>query len=82
VKEQMKFFVAKVDIKKVKMDAAGVATLSPLRVTYESNDTMSVIDGATRTGARLMPRGSQPAAAPSSAASRRTRARRSFCARR
>jgi len=38
VKEQMKFFVAKVDIKKVKMDAAGVATLSPLRVTYESND--------------------------------------------
>lgn len=38
VKEQMKFFVAKVDIKKVTMNAEGVATLSPLRVTYESND--------------------------------------------
>ncbi len=38
IKEQMKFFVAKVDIKKVKMDAAGVAVLSPLRVTYESQD--------------------------------------------
>jgi hypothetical protein len=38
VKEQMKFFVAKIDIKKVKMDEKGVARLSPLRVHYESPD--------------------------------------------
>jgi len=38
IKEQQKFFVAKVDIKKVKMDAQGVAVLSPLRFSYESQD--------------------------------------------
>ncbi|MGZ5970469.1 MAG: DUF2330 domain-containing protein [Polyangiales bacterium] len=38
VKEQMKFFVAKVDIKKVQMDKQGVAVLSPLRFHYESQD--------------------------------------------
>lgn len=38
VKEQWKFFVAKVDIKKVQMDQQGVATLSPLRFHYESQD--------------------------------------------
>jgi len=38
VKEQMKFFVAKVDVKKVQMDAQGVAVLSPLRFNYESQD--------------------------------------------
>jgi hypothetical protein len=38
IKEQMKFFVAKVDVKKVRMDAQGVATLSPLRFNYESQD--------------------------------------------
>jgi hypothetical protein len=38
IKEQQKFFVAKVDIKKVTMDAKGVAVLSPLRVTYETPD--------------------------------------------
>jgi len=38
IKEQMKFFVAKVDITKVKMDDKGVAVLSPLRVHYESPD--------------------------------------------
>jgi len=38
IKEQMKFFVAKVDVKKVQMDANGVATLSPLRFHYESQD--------------------------------------------
>ncbi len=38
VKEQQKFFVAKVDVKKVKRDAKGTLTLSPLRVHYESND--------------------------------------------
>ena len=38
VKEQQKFFVAKVDIKKVKMDGNGVAVLSPLRIAYESAD--------------------------------------------
>ena len=38
IKEQQKFFVARVDIKKVTMDDKGVAVLSPLRVTYESAD--------------------------------------------
>jgi len=38
VKEQQKFFVAKVDVKKVKRDEKGVVTLSPLRVHYESSD--------------------------------------------
>jgi hypothetical protein len=38
IKEQQKFFVAKVDIKKVTMDDKGVAVLSPLRVTYETPD--------------------------------------------
>jgi len=38
IKEQQKFFVAKVDIKKVTMDDKGVAVLSPLRVAYESAD--------------------------------------------
>ncbi len=38
VKEQMKFFVARVDIKKVKLNDKGVAVLSPLRVHYESPD--------------------------------------------
>jgi len=35
VKEQQKFFVAKVDAKKVKRDAQGVVVLSPLRVHFE-----------------------------------------------
>ena len=38
VKEQQKFFVARVDVKKVKMDATGVAVLSPLRFAFESAD--------------------------------------------
>src|SRR6185369_7834594 len=38
VEQQQKFFVAKVDIKKVKMDDKGVAVLSPLRFHYESPD--------------------------------------------
>jgi len=38
IKEQMKFFVAKIDVKKVQMDAQGVATLSPLRFHYETQD--------------------------------------------
>jgi hypothetical protein len=38
IREQQKFFVAKVDIKKVKLDAQGVAVLSPLRFNYESTD--------------------------------------------
>ena len=38
IKEQQKFFVAKVDIKRVQMDAQGVAVLSPLRFAYESAD--------------------------------------------
>jgi hypothetical protein len=38
IKEQWKFFVAKIDVKKVQMDAQGVATLSPLRFSYESQD--------------------------------------------
>ncbi len=38
VKEQQKFFVAKVDVNKVTKDANGVAVLSPLRFSYESAD--------------------------------------------
>src|SRR5262249_22993734 len=38
IKEQQKFFVAKVDIKKVQLDKQGVAQLSPLRFSYESPD--------------------------------------------
>jgi hypothetical protein len=38
IKEQQKFFVAKIDIKKVQMDKQGVAVLSPLRFSYESPD--------------------------------------------
>ena len=38
VKEQWKFFVAKIDVKKVQMDAQGAAQLSPLRFHYESQD--------------------------------------------
>jgi hypothetical protein len=38
IKEQQKFFVAKVDVKKVQRDAAGVVVLSPLRFHYETSD--------------------------------------------
>ncbi len=38
IKEQQKFFVAKVNIQKVFRDAQGVAVLSPLRFSYESQD--------------------------------------------
>ncbi len=36
IRDQMKFFVAKVDIKKVQRDASGVAVLSPLRFGFDS----------------------------------------------
>ena len=38
VREQMKFFVAKVDIKKVKRDEHGMVVLSPLRFSYDANE--------------------------------------------
>jgi hypothetical protein len=38
IREQSKFFVAKVDVKKVKRDAHGYAVLSPLRFAFDSND--------------------------------------------
>jgi len=38
VRDQMKFFVAKVDIKKVHRDEHGTVVLSPLRFGYPSND--------------------------------------------
>jgi hypothetical protein len=38
VRDQMKFFVAKVDIKKVKHDDHGAVVLSPLRFGYEANE--------------------------------------------
>jgi hypothetical protein len=38
VRDQMKFFVAKVDIHKVKRDANGTVQLSPLRFSFESNE--------------------------------------------
>ncbi len=36
IREQMKFFVAKIDITKVKRDAQGAIVLSPLRFSYDS----------------------------------------------
>jgi hypothetical protein len=38
VREQMKFFVAKIDIAKVKRDAHGLVVLSPLRFSFDSPD--------------------------------------------
>ncbi|HJZ87414.1 MAG TPA: DUF2330 domain-containing protein, partial [Polyangia bacterium] len=38
VRDQMKFFVAKVDIAKVQRDAQGLLVLSPLRFHFESNE--------------------------------------------
>jgi hypothetical protein len=38
VREQSKFFVAKVDIKKVQRDAQGVMQLSPLRFGFDANE--------------------------------------------
>jgi len=36
IRDQMKFFVAKVDIKKVRRDSAGLVVLSPLRFGFDS----------------------------------------------
>ncbi len=38
IREQMKFFVAKVDIKKVKRDSRGLVVLSPLQFSYDANE--------------------------------------------
>src|SRR5262245_10918757 len=38
VRDKSKFFVAKVDIKKVKRDAAGAVQLSPLRFSFDANE--------------------------------------------
>src|SRR4029079_11929085 len=38
IRDKSKFFVAKVDIKKVKRDAQGVVQLSPLRFTFDANE--------------------------------------------
>ncbi len=38
VRDQMKFFVAKVDIKKVQRDAHGMVALSPLRFSFDSSE--------------------------------------------
>jgi hypothetical protein len=38
IHEQMKFFVAKVNLQKVKLDAQGQAMLSPLQFSFESNE--------------------------------------------
>jgi hypothetical protein len=38
IRDQMKFFVAKVDIKKVKRDAQGQVVLSPLRFGFDANE--------------------------------------------
>ena len=38
VRDKSKFFVAKVDIKKVKRDAQGVVQLSPLRFRFDANE--------------------------------------------
>ena len=38
IRDKSKFFVAKVDIKKVKRDAQGVVQLSPLRFSFDANE--------------------------------------------
>jgi len=38
IREQMKFFVAKIDIKKVHRDAQGLVVLSPLRFEYDASE--------------------------------------------
>jgi hypothetical protein len=38
IRDKSKFFVAKVDIQKVKRDAQGVVQLSPLRFAFDAND--------------------------------------------
>jgi hypothetical protein len=38
IRDKSKFFVAKVDIKKVKRDPQGVVQLSPLRFTFDANE--------------------------------------------
>jgi hypothetical protein len=38
VRDKSKFFVAKVDIRKVRRDAAGAVQLSPLRFSYDANE--------------------------------------------
>src|SRR5262249_49745424 len=38
VRDKSKFFVAKVDIKKVKRDAKGAVQLSPLRFAFDANE--------------------------------------------
>ncbi|HMF42849.1 MAG TPA: DUF2330 domain-containing protein [Polyangia bacterium] len=38
IRDKSKFFVAKVDIQKVKRDAQGVVQLSPLRFTFDANE--------------------------------------------
>ena len=38
IRDGMKFFVAKVDIKKVKRDSRGVVVLSPLQFSYDANE--------------------------------------------
>ena len=38
MRDKSKFFVAKVDIKKVKRDAQGVVQLSPLRFSFDANE--------------------------------------------
>jgi len=38
VRDKSKFFVAKVDIKKIKRDAQGVVQLSPLRFAFDANE--------------------------------------------
>lgn len=38
IREQMKFFVAKVDIKKVRRDSHGLVVLSPLRFSFDASE--------------------------------------------
>jgi hypothetical protein len=38
IRDKSKFFVAKVDIKKVKRDAQGIVQLSPLRFSFDANE--------------------------------------------
>ncbi len=56
VRDKSKFFVAKVDVKKVKRDGAGVVHLSPLRFAFDANEPTP----SARGSPAFTPRSSTP----------------------
>jgi hypothetical protein len=69
----MKFFVAKVDPKKVRFDAKGQAMLSPLRFHYDSEHFACRCGSADQLGGHAGPDRAHPRARTSATRSRTTR---------